>query len=749
MKRTKTVSAAYPVVGMMCAVCAGTVRDTAAALEGVTEAEVNFASSELRVSYDPSVITPAAIAEAIKGAGYEMIVADDARQAAEEADRNEEAIYRRLTRQTILAWMVSAPMCVVCVLHLHFPGMPWVMCAGALIVMIACGARFYSVGLRNLLKGRASMETLVALSTAVSFLYSLVATLAPGWWTDRGLSADMYYEASAMIIAFVLTGKLMEHRARRGTGAAIRALMSLTPDDCLAVKSDGAVETVAVSSLRPGDRVRVLPGQHIPVDGRVESELAVIDESMLTGEPISAERCRGEGVSAGTLNAGAAPFDVVTEKSGADTTLAHIIESVRRAQGSKAPVQRLVDKVAAIFVPTVMALALVAAAVWVLLGGTDSIAHAMVAAVSVLVIACPCALGLATPTAVMVGIGRGARSGILVKDAAALEQLAAVDCMVFDKTGTLTLGRPRVAETVVADGADPGRLLAVTAGAERMSAHPLAAAIVAYAEAEGVEDKAVDDYRYIIGRGIECSFEGRRFLIGSPEGMQAEGVDIPAQLSRAADEFAATGASVVMTAEEGVCLMVMAISDEIRPEARQTVEELRRMGVESVLLSGDNAKAVSHTAAEIGIRRSEGGASPVGKERYIDGLKGEKKMVAMVGDGINDAAALASADVSIAMGTGSDIAIDTASLTLADGRPERIPTAIALSRATLRIIRENLFWAFIYNVIGIPIAAGALYPLTGGMLSPAYASAAMAMSSVSVVLNSLRLNRVRLRRVKK
>ena len=748
MKKSKIITASYPVTGMMCAVCAGTVRDTAAAVAGVTEAEVNFATSELNVSYDPAVTSPAVIAEAIKGAGYDMIVADDARRAAEEADRNEEKIYRRLTGQTILAWVVSLPMCLICIFHYHFPGMPWAMCAGALLVMIACGSRFYSVGIRNLLKGRASMETLVALSTAVSFLYSLAATLAPEWWTDRGLAADMYYEASAMIIAFVLTGKLMEHRARRGTGAAIRALMSLTPDDCLVVKSDGATETMAVDRLRPGDRVRVLPGQHIPVDGRLESELAVIDESMLTGEPISAERCRGEEVSAGTLNAGAAPFDVVTEKSGADTTLAHIIESVRRAQGSKAPVQRLVDKVAAIFVPTVMGLALIAAIVWIVIGGDDSVAHAMVAAVSVLVIACPCALGLATPTAVMVGIGRGARSGILVKDAAALEQLAAIDCMVFDKTGTLTLGQPRVAETLVAEDAAADRLIAITAAAERMSAHPLAAAIIAFADERGVGEVKVDDYRYIIGRGIECTAAGKRVLIGSPEAMRGGKIEIPVALSDAADRFSASGASVVMTAVDDKCLIAIAIADEIRPEAKETVASLHRLGVDSVLLSGDTPKAVGYTAAEIGIDHYEGGASPTRKEEYISKLRNDHKKVAMVGDGINDAAALASADVSIAMGTGSDIAIDTASLTLADANPRRIPKAIALSRATLRIIRENLFWAFIYNIIGIPIAAGALYPLTGGMLSPAYASAAMALSSVSVVLNSLRLNRVKLRHVK-
>ncbi len=748
MKKSKIITASYPVTGMMCAVCAGTVRDTAAAVAGVTEAEVNFATSELNVSYDPAVTSPAVIAEAIKGAGYDMIVADDARRAAEEADRNEEKIYRRLTGQTILAWVVSLPMCLICIFHYHFPGMPWAMCAGALLVMIACGSRFYSVGIRNLLKGRASMETLVALSTAVSFLYSLAATLAPEWWTDRGLAADMYYEASAMIIAFVLTGKLMEHRARRGTGAAIRALMSLTPDDCLVVKSDGATETMAVDRLRPGDRVRVLPGQHIPVDGRLESELAVIDESMLTGEPISAERCRGEEVSAGTLNAGAAPFDVVTEKSGADTTLAHIIESVRRAQGSKAPVQRLVDKVAAIFVPTVMGLALIAAIVWIVIGGDDSVAHAMVAAVSVLVIACPCALGLATPTAVMVGIGRGARSGILVKDAAALEQLAAIDCMVFDKTGTLTLGQPRVAETLVAEDADADRLIAITAAAERMSAHPLAAAIIAFADERGVGEVKVDDYRYIIGRGIECTAAGKRVLIGSPEAMRGGKIEIPVALSDAADRFSASGASVVMTAVDDKCLIAIAIADEIRPEAKETVASLHRLGVDSVLLSGDTPKAVGYTAAEIGIDHYEGGASPTRKEEYISKLRNDHKKVAMVGDGINDAAALASADVSIAMGTGSDIAIDTASLTLADANPRRIPKAIALSRATLRIIRENLFWAFIYNIIGIPIAAGALYPLTGGMLSPAYASAAMTLSSVSVVLNSLRLNRVKLRHVK-
>lgn len=728
----------YPITGMMCAVCAQTVQDTAAEVPGVLSADVNFGTSSLRIVYDAAVTSPEVVAAAVEKAGYSMIVADSARRAAEESDREQEAIYRRMRWQTILAWVISVPMCVLCVVHLHIPGEAWLMCLGALIVMAVCGRRFYTVGLRNLFAGHASMESLVAVSTLVSFLYSFAATIAPELWTTHGLAADKYYEASAMIIAFVLTGKLMEQRCRRGTGAAIRALMTLAPETCLRLRPDGTTESVDTSLIGVGDRVRVLPGERIPVDGTVEAGESSVDASMLTGEPLPEEKGPGAEVFAGTLNSGKAPLDIVTVKPGDDAVLAHIIESVRRAQGSKAPVQHLVDRVARVFVPVVMSLAVVAAVVWICIGGPDVITHALVAAVSVLVIACPCALGLATPTAVMAGIGHAAREGILVKDAGALESLAKVKCFVIDKTGTLTAGQPKVTAVGYAEGFGD-ELAAAVAAAERLSSHPLARAITEYADSRALPAAEVSDYSYTPGLGIRVVWEGKHLTIASPSALKAEGVEFPPELAREIDARLAEGAGVAAVACDGRGAMFIAVSDPLRPDAADAVAALRRQHIHTVLLSGDNSVTVAEAARQTGIDEVYAQQLPADKEHVIRKLRDKYGIVAMAGDGINDAAALAAADISVAMGTGSDIAIDTATVTLATGDIDLLPVAVSLARKTTRVIRENLFWAFIYNLIGIPVAGGALYAVTGTMLSPAFASAAMALSSVSVVLNSLRL----------
>lgn len=737
----RIVEAEYPVSGMMCTVCAGSVQKVASETPGVVEANVNFATESIRLRYDAERTSPESIAAAIEAAGYTMIVADSARRAAEEQERQQTTIFRRMLRETIIAWVISIPMCIACTIHYHFPGEGWAMCVGALIVMLLCGHRFYTVGFRNLLKGRASMESLVALSTSVSFLFSLAVELTSG-----AFGGVQYFEASAMIIAFVLTGKLLEQRARRGTGAAIRALMTLSPEIALKVTPEGTTEKVATSTLRPADRVRILPGERIPVDGSVVDGFGEVDESMLTGEPLTVNKPVGSSVSAGTLNAGGSAFDIVTEKSGDSTVLAHIIESVRLAQGSKAPVQQMVDRIAAIFVPVVMSLALLAAAIWILIGSEGYLSRAILAGVSVLVIACPCALGLATPTAVMVGIGRAARAGILVKDAAVLEALAKVKCVVFDKTGTLTEGSPAVTGYEQFGNPAPG-LLSAVAEAETLNTHPLAEAIVAFARANSDQDKAVEvtGVEYVAGRGLFATYQGRALHIGSLASMRSEGIAVPSAVEKRAGEATAQGESVVAVSYAGEICYLLRIADQLRPEATKVIKTLQEEGIRTVLLSGDAPAAVEYIGRELGIEEAIGGVTPFEKADKIRALHEKYGVVGMVGDGINDATALAEADISIAMGTGSDVAIETASVTLAAGHLDDIPKAVGIARATVRIIRENLFWAFIYNVIGIPIAAGALYPLTGEMLSPAMASAAMALSSVSVVLNSLRLNKLRIK----
>lgn len=611
----------------MCAVCAGAVEKALSETPGVKAATVSFGTATATVEWNPGETDPDRLADRVSAAGYQLIIEQEEERAVEAQEKMEHEAWHKMRAQTIFAWAATIPLMVICMAHLHFPGSDWVMCGLALAVMLVSGRDFYIRGWKSLLTGWATMDTLVALSTLVSFLFSLFNSLFPSFWESRGLTAGLYYEGAAMIIAFVLTGKLMELRARGRTGAAIRALMGLRPTVTDLCMPSGEVREVRIAEVKRGDIVLVKPGMNIPVDGEVVEGTTTVDESMLTGEPVPVEKIPGSHVSAGTVN-GRGSIRVLTEEVGRATALGRIIRAVREAQGSKAPVQRLVDKVSAVFVPVVIACSLVTLLAWLGFGGAQALPIAVVAAVSVLVIACPCALGLATPTAIMVSIGRGARNGILVKDATALELLARVNAIAFDKTGTLTSG----------------------------------------------------------------------------------------------DE-----------------------ADTIRPESRMVLRELHRHGIKTLMLSGDVPERAEKIAREAGIDEVVSRATPESKEEAIKLLHDEGYVVAMVGDGINDSQAMASADVSVAMGTGTDVAMETAQVTLVAGRLTDLPLAIRLSRITRKIIRENLFWAFIYNVIGIPLAAGLLYPFWGWLLSPMAASAAMALSSLCVVTNSLRLRNIKLK----
>ena len=736
----------FPVVGMMCAVCASTVEKTLSAMPGVSAATVNFAASSVTVEYSPAETDARAMAQALGKAGYEMIVEEEAKKAVERQDEREERDYRDMRRRVIIAWALTIPVAALCMLGLHFPGSDWVLAVLTLAVMAFCGRNFFTKGFRNLLRGTPNMDSLVAVSTSVSFLFSLFNTIWPEFWTERAIPANLYYEASAMIIAFVLTGKLMETRSRRSTGSAIRALMGLQPSEALLVEPDGTTRRVDISEVREGDVLMVRPGDRIPVDGIVRKGVSSVDESMLTGEPIGVEKTEGASVSAGTLNVSGV-ISVEATGVGASTQLARIIEAVREAQGSKAPVQKLVDRISGIFVPVVMGLSLATFCVWIAFGG-DMLAMAVLAAVSVLVIACPCALGLATPTAITVGIGRGARNGILVKDATALELLSKVNVLAIDKTGTLTEGKPRVMESVFAANLDEDfrrGFLTKVESLERQSSHPLAGAIAEWAAGNGAAGAAQTvPSRYIPGKGIVEVGNDSPVWIGSLALADEMGATIPADMKESAGRWANEGAGVVYAGAGKNGLSVFKVADTLRPGARQAVEALAAEGIRTLLLTGDNALTARHIASLAGITDVRAEVLPDGKEDVIRELQREGRLVAMAGDGINDSQALARADVSIAMGGGSDIAIDTAQLTIVGGRLSEIPKAVGLSRATLKVIRENLFWAFIYNVIGIPVAAGVLYPAFGLLLSPMIASAAMAFSSVCVVTNSLRLNRMRI-----
>ena len=581
------------------------------------------------------------------------------------------------------------------------------------------------------------MDTLVALSTSIAFLFSLFNTLYPRFWYEQGLEPHVYYEAATVIIAFVLVGKLMEEKAKGKTSMAIRKLMGLQPKTARILR-DGKEEDILISELKKGDKVSVRPGERVPVDGLIVEGDTFIDESMISGEPIPVGKKLNDKVLAGTINQNGA-FVMSAEKVGRETVLAQIIRMVQEAQGSKAPVQRIVDKVTAVFVPTVLAIAILTFIVWMIVGGVDDFSYAMLSAVSVLVIACPCALGLATPTALMVGIGKGAEAHILIKDAVALEQMRKVDTVVLDKTGTVTEGRPTVTGWLH-DAGWVNEHKGILYAAELKSEHPLALAIVEELKKDGNKPAIIDSFESRTGRGIVVTRGGKTYWAGSHRLLNDFGAKVSDLLKSMVEEYERSGKSLVYFGEESMLLAVIVISDKVKPTSIQAVKQMQAEGKYVVLLTGDGHLTAQNVAGEINANRFIAEALPDDKENVIKELQREGRVVAMVGDGINDSQALARADVSIAMGKGTDIAMDVAMVTLMTSDLLLLPKAFKLSRKTVRLIHQNLFWAFIYNLIGIPIAAGILFPMYGILLNPMIASAAMACSSVSVVLNSLSLN---------
>ena len=732
MRETETK--VLPVLEMSCAVCAGNVESTVQALSGVEKASVNFAAGTLTVTYNPSVITLEVMQAAVQAAGYDLIVeAEDPVAMQEEKARMH---YKILRRNTIGAWTLSIPLALLGMVFMHVPFGNWIMMVLALAIMIFFGRSFYVNGVRHALKGKANMDTLVALSTSIAFLFSLFNTLCPGFWLGKGLEPHVYYEASGVIIAFVLLGKLMEERAKNSTSSAIKGLMGLQPKTARLV-TDGREEEVPISNLQVGNVVSVRPGEKIPVDGTLLQGSSSVDESMLSGEPIPVEKNAGDRVLAGTINQKGA-FTMEATSVGGTTVLAQIVQMVQSAQGSKAPVQRIVDKISGIFVPVVVLLSFLTFVCWLVIGGESYFSYALLSAVSVLVIACPCALGLATPTALMVGMGKGAEQHILIKDAFALENLCKVDTVVLDKTGTLTEGVPVVTDSYwISD--DNIRYLDVLYTAEQKSEHPLASAILCWLEESGAKVCEAENFESLTGRGVRIQVEGVTYWVGSQGLLDIFQAGIPEKVRKQIGQWQEDGQSVVFYGQETRLLAVLAISDRIKPTSGKAVKELKKQGIEVHLLTGDGVRTAERVAATLDIGYYKAEVMPNDKEEYIISLQQQGKKVAMVGDGINDSQALARADVSIAMGKGTDIAMDVAMVTLITSDLLLLPGAIRLSKQTVRLIYQNLFWAFIYNVIGIPLAAGVLFPINGLLLNPMLASAAMAFSSVSVVLNSLRL----------
>lgn len=732
--------AQFAVGGMSCAGCAATVEKTLGSGRGVRNASVNFAGKTARVEYDPKLVSPSDLQRMVENAGYELIA--DAGTLNEETERRERAHYKALQRKTVIAALLTAPVVVLGMALHHMAWANELMLLLTAPVLFWAGKDFFVNAFRQARHGAANMDTLVALSTGIAFGFSTFATLYPQFFTSRGLEAHVYFEAAAVIVTLILLGRLLEEGARARTGTAIKKLMGLQAKT-VRVMRDSVEAEIPVEEVQPGDTVVLRPGEKVPVDGAVVAGASFVDESMLTGEPLPVGKKPGDAVFAGTINQkGSLRF--TAEKIGGDTKLGQIIRFVQEAQGSKAPIQKLADRIAAVFVPVVLALALLSFAAWMLFGPEPALTHALVALMSVLVIACPCALGLATPTAVITGVGRGAEYGILIRNAESLEQARKVDTVIFDKTGTITRGQPDVTDIVwVADDAERPLLASAVYAVEALSEHPLADAILRRLKDYSVEMLAAEQLHSVTGRGVTATVSGVEYAVGSAGLMSDLGAEIPAGLRRQAEMFAADAKTLVFCAADGRVFCLIAIADTVRDTSPAAVSELLRMGMEVHLLSGDNEATAQAVARQAGIRHVRAEAMPQDKADYIQELRRRGKTVAMVGDGINDSQALALADTGIAMGRGTDIAMEVADITLMHSDLRQVPTALRLSQATVKTIRQNLFWAFIYNIVGIPVAAGVLYPFFGFLLDPMIAGAAMALSSVSVVTNSLRLKRVK------
>ena len=726
----------FQVLGMSCAVCALNVETTLGAQEGVYEAKVNFAGSTVLVDYNPQVITPVELQKAVEAAGYELVVENT--EDTDQADRLQREEFLALKRKTIGAIVLAIPVFVIGMFFMHMPYGNWIMLAFTIPVMEFFGRDFFVHAYMQLKHGRANMDTLVAVSTGVAFLFSLFNTIWPEYWTSRGLEAHVYYEAAAVIIALILLGRLLEAKAKFSTSTAIKKLMGLQPKTVTKILADGSEEEVPIREVAVGDVLVVKPGEKIPVDGEVTEGASFVDESMITGESIPVEKVKGQPVYAGTINEKGS-FRFRADKVGGETVLANIIRMVQEAQGSKAPVQKLVDRIAGIFVPVVMGIAVITFIVWMLIGGDLAFTHALLTSITVLVIACPCALGLATPTAIMVGIGKGAEHNILIKDAESLELMYRVNAIVLDKTGTITEGKPVVTDIHWTPGAEDERYQSILLEIERRSEHPLADAVVQKFKEKVVNEISVSDFENQTGKGVTAKVGDKVYLVGNRALMDVNHVVLDDDNEKLAVRWEGDGKTVVFFAGEGRVLALVAIADKIKESSRQAIATLHEKGIDVYMLTGDNALTARAVADQVGIRHFKAEVMPGEKANFVEALQHEGKVVAMVGDGINDSQALAQADVSIAMGKGSDIAMDVAKVTLITSDLNVIPRAIALSHQTVRAIRQNLFWAFIYNIIGIPLAAGVLYGINGFLLNPMIAAAAMAFSSVSVVTNSLRI----------
>ena len=729
-----TVRKNFPVSGLSCASCTANVEKTLNSQPGVKNASVNYASSTAWVEYYPEDTTPKVFRKVVQSTGYDIITDEtEANQRAEVTLRESEI----LKRKTIGASLLTVPIVILGMFLMNFPYSSWMMLVLSTPVVFWFGRTFFVNAFKQLKHGSTNMDTLVALSTGIAYLFSLINTVFPHLLMTGNTHPPVYFEASAVIIVFILLGKLLEEKAKSNTSSAIKKLMGLQPDSVTILNANGIEAILPVSLVQINNLLRVKPGERVPVDGEITEGASFVDESSITGEPIPVEKLPGNKAFAGTINQKGS-FVLRAQKVGSETLLARIIQMVQEAQGSKPPVQKLVDQVASVFVPVVIGLSVVTFIVWMVLGGAETLPQALLAMVSVLIIACPCALGLATPTAIMVGIGKGAEHGILIKDADGLELAHKIDTLVLDKTGTITLGKPTVTDWIWKIE-DPLILKQIILSIESRSEHPLAEAISAVLSNENVKTLPVTDFKSITGRGVAASFKDAKYFIGNELLMSESGITLATEEKKSAIELEEQSKTVLFVGQSDRIIAIIAIADQIKSSSKGAIKRFEKSGIEIHMLTGDNEHTARSIANQTGIKNYKSCFLPEDKAAYIKDLQRHGKVVAMVGDGINDSLAMARADVSIAMGNGSDIAMDVAKMTIVSSNLDAISLAIILSKQTLLTIKQNLFWAFIYNIIGIPIAAGLLYPFTGFMLNPMIAGGAMALSSVSVVSNSLRL----------
>ena len=735
MANKKIIQETFPILGMSCASCAARVDKTLNHQPGVSKATVNYASGIATVEYTPSQCSPEALQQAVQAAGYDLLIQPD-KKTLEEAEQVHEQKYRALKFRTTLAIILSIPIVIISMFFMNMPYANLIMWVLSTPIIFWLGRSFFVSAWKQLKHGSANMDTLVANSTGIAYLFSLFNLFFPEFWLSRGIHPHVYFEAASVIIAFILLGRLLEEKAKGNTSSALKKLMGLQPKNVTVILISGNPKEVPIEQIHPGDIILVKPGERIAVDGIVTEGDSYVDESTLSGEPIAVSKQKDAKVFAGTINQKGS-FRFRAEKIGTDTLLAKIIHMVQDAQGSKAPVQQLVDKIASIFVPVIITIAVLSFLTWILLDGENGFTHGLLALVTVLIIACPCALGLATPTAIMVGIGKGAEKGILIKDAESLEMAKKIDTVVLDKTGTVTEGKPVVSGLLWNERTEQAE--SIFYSLEKLSEHPLAEAIVNYLKDSRFTE--IEHFDSLTGRGVKGQAEGKTYYVGNRELLEENQIAISSFLADEATRLTAEAQTVIWFADEINALAIAAITDQIKTSSIQAVAELRTSGIEVYMLTGDNEMTGQAIARQAGILHYKAGVLPQDKAAFVSQLQKEGKKVAMVGDGINDSAALAQSDLSIAMGNGSDIAMDVAKMTLISSDLTKIPEALKLSKLTVRTIRQNLFWAFIYNLIGIPIAAGLLYPINGFLLNPMIAGAAMAFSSVSVVSNSLRLKR--------